>query len=246
MIVVLALLIGLLAAAPRAVWQGVPATGAIGASSTDERLLDLFLHSDQPPLTTYRARRTLEASTMGGRMTASLEAWTHLDSDGTFGFEVVREEGSGLIRQRVLVKALETERQNHNDRETGQVLLNRANYGFDIRAAGGDTVTIGLLPRRRSPMLLIGSITVKRDDGDLLRMDGSPSEQPSWWTRRVDVVRRYARVNGVRVPVEMSSRADVRLGGESSFLMTYDYATINGRSVVLRPSPRSPGDRQPR
>ncbi|MGH9256995.1 MAG: hypothetical protein ACRD3C_20735 [Vicinamibacterales bacterium] len=243
-IFVLALVIGMHVAAPRPMLQSVSAAGGLGAPSTDDTLVERFLHSDQPPLTTYRARRTLQASTRGGKMAASLEAWTHLDSDGTFGFEVIREAGSGLIRERVLVKALETERRNHNERATGEVMLSRVNYDFDVRAAAGDTVKIGLLPRRRSPMLLVGTVTVTRDGGDMLRIDGSLSEEPSWWTRRVDIVRRYARMNGVRVPVEMSSRADVRIVGDSSFSMTYDYAMINGRSAGLRPSPGSPGDRQ--
>jgi hypothetical protein len=94
-----------------------------------------------------------------------------------------------------------------------------------------DTATIALQPRRRHAMLLIGSVTVRRDDGDMLRIDGSPSENPSWWTRRVDIARRYSRIHGVRVPVEMSSRADVRLAGDSSFMMTYEYTVINGQQV---------------
>jgi len=62
-----------------------------------------------------------------------------------FGFEVIREEGSELIRQHVLLKALETERQNHNERESGKVELSRANYDFEVRGATGDMVKIGLM-----------------------------------------------------------------------------------------------------
>ena len=80
-------------------------------------------------------------------------------------------------------------------------------------------------------MLLNGVITVRRDDGDIVRLQGSPSQSPSWWTRKVDIAQRYERINGVRVPVELASRADVRVAGDSTFLMTYDYVTINGRSV---------------
>jgi hypothetical protein len=198
----------------------------------DEELLDRFLHSDQPPLTSYRARRTLEAATMGGRLAASLEAWTYLDSSGRFGFEVIREEGSALIREHVLLKALQTEQRSHNERAAGNAHLSPANYEFEIRAGTGETATIGLLPRRQSPMLLNGTVTVTRRDGDLLRIDGSLSQNPSWWTRHVDIVRRYGRVNGVRVPVEMSSRADVRVAGDATFLMTYAYTMINGRRAM--------------
>ena len=65
----------------------------------------------------------------------------------------------------------------------------------------------------------------------MLQIDGRLSKNPSWWTRRVDIVRRYARIQGVRVPVEMPSRADVRIVGDSSFEMTYEYTSINGRPV---------------
>lgn len=165
-------------------------------------------------------------------MKAALEAWTYLDPDGTFRFEVIREEGSGLIRDHVLVAALETESRSRNRRETSQAELTPANYDF---AVDGETVpglvSIRLLPRRKTPMLLDGVVTVKRLDGDVVRLDGSPSESPSWWTKHVDIVRRYARIAGVRVPIEMSSRADVRIAGDATFLMTYQYSMINGQRV---------------
>jgi hypothetical protein len=65
----------------------------------------------------------------------------------------------------------------------------------------------------------------------MVRVEGRLSENPSWWTRRVDVVRRYERIGGVRVPVEMTSTADVRIAGMSTFAMRYDYTAINGRRV---------------
>ena len=209
-----------------------PETEASRPGSARESLIDRFLHSDQPPLTSYRARRKLEASTMGGRLAASLEAWTYVDSSGKFAFEVIREEGSGLIQEHVLLKALQTEQQSHNERGADNAQLSPANYDFEVRADTGETATIGLLPRRQSPMLLNGTVTVTRRDADILRIDGRLSQNPSWWTRRVDIVRRYTRINGVRVPVEMSSRADVRVAGDATFLMTYVYTMINGRRAM--------------
>jgi hypothetical protein len=197
---------------------------------TGQHALERFL-SNRPLLTSYRALRRLEASTLGGKMQASLEAWTYVDATGHFGFEVIREAGSGVIQDRVLRKALETEQQNFNNGEVGQVELTPANYNFKVGLASGDTVAIGLVPRRSSPMLLDGNVIVTRDEGEIVRIDGRLSESPSWWTRRVDIARRYASISGVRVPIEMSSRADVRVVGESTFRMTYTYTMINGRSV---------------
>jgi hypothetical protein len=52
------------------------------------------------------------------------------------------------------------------------------------------------------------------------------------------VDRRYARVAGVRVPVSMTSTAQVLVVGESTFSMAYSYLAINGNPVV---DPRVPG-----
>src|SRR3990172_4795848 len=60
-----------------------------------------FLDSGRPPLTAYRARCHLEASTKGGTIKAQVDAWTNLNPDGTFTFEIVQESGSDLIRGRV-------------------------------------------------------------------------------------------------------------------------------------------------
>jgi hypothetical protein len=45
-------------------------------------------------------------------------------------------------------------------------------------------------------------------------------------------VRRYERINGIRVPVSMQSTAHVVIVGRSTFSMVYDYASINGVPVM--------------
>ena len=208
-------------------------SGAETSAGTTAQLLDRFLQSAEPRLISYRARRVLEASSMGGRMNASLEAMTYLDSDGTFRFDVVAESGSSLIRERVLTAALLAEQRSRNRRETSEAELTPANYQFEVRPGESpDTLRLGLIPRRRSPMLLHGNAVVTASGADLLRIEGSPSELPSYWTTRVDIVRQYARIAGVRVATEMRSRAAVRIAGESSFSMTYAYTMINGKDVT--------------
>lgn len=213
-----------------------PRAGSDGSrpesSREDAALVDRFLQSGHPELKSYAARRVLTASTWGGRMEAGLEAWTYLNPDGTFRFDIIREEGSELIRKRVLVKALETERGSRQQQEMDHAALTRANYQFEVAdPAADDLMTIRLLPRRRSPMLIEGTVLARQDSGDLVRLAGRLSDPPSWWTRHVDIVRRYTRIRGVRVPIEMGSTAEVRIAGASSFSMTYDYTMINGQQV---------------
>lgn len=45
------------------------------------------------------------------------------------------------------------------------------------------------------------------------------------------IERRYARIGGVRVPISMTSTADVLIVGQSTFAMTYCYEEVNGALV---------------
>lgn len=192
-----------------------------------------FLEAGRPALTAYRARRHLEASTRGGALSAQLDAWTDLTSEGTFTFEIIQESGSDLIRGHVLRAALLEEQRNRSAAHLAESALTLANYDFrvDETKAEDELVRIGLSPRRKSRMLIVGAAFARGDDVDLVRVEGILSKRPSVWTRKVHVMRRYARIDGVRVPVEMQSRADVLLAGDSSFSMTYQYMTINGRTL---------------
>jgi hypothetical protein len=193
-----------------------------------------FLESGRPALTAYRARRHLQAVSRGGRMTGQLDAWTTLQPDGKFQFAVVQESGSTLIRQRVLRAALLEEQENHDKARLAESDFTRENYEFliDDRAGAGELIPIGLAPRRKSQLLIAGTAFVKRDDADLVTIEGVLSKRPSFWTRKVQITRHYARIDGVRVPIEVKLTADVLLVGDSSFSMTYQYSDINGRQVA--------------
>lgn len=169
------------------------------ADETAASRIDRFLNSGHPFLTSYRARRVLTASTMSGTMHASLEAWTTLDPDGTFSFEVIRQEGSGLTRKRVLFAALETEQRTRNSGEMPQSELTRENYEFQIedRAREDGLAIVRLFPRRKTPMLAIGVAILRPQDGDLVRIDGRPAKSPSWFERLNKEIKRRPSVVGI-------------------------------------------------
>jgi len=213
-------------------WLGL-SRAADGAPTTTDETVARFLEAGRPPLTAYRARRHLEASTRDGAFSAQLDAWTDLTSEGTFTFEIIQESGSDLVRRRVLRAALLEEQRSRTATQLAESALTLANYDFslDDTKLEGQLVRIALAPRRKSRMLIQGAAFVTSDTADLVRVEGILSKRPSFWTRKVHITRRYARIDGVRVPVEMQSHADVLLVGDSSFSMTYEYTTINGRTV---------------
>ena len=167
-------------------------------------------------------------------MKAQLDAETRLLPDGAFSFEILNESGSNLLRQRVLRAALLEEQDNHKNAKLADSDFTRDNYEFLVQESthDSDLVRISLAPRRKSQLLIDGAAFVRRDDADLVRIQGVLSKRPSFWTRKVEIIRHYARVDGVRVPIEVRLDADVRLVGDSAFDMTYQYLAINGRPIA--------------
>lgn len=203
------------------------------AGGEDPRLLDRFFQrGDSPALCAFRAVRHLTASNKRYNLTAWLDVQTELDPVLGFQFSIIGEGGSGYIRTRVLKKAIEREAMARMERELGRAALTRANYAFgDSMPDELGMLRINIQPLRREELLVDGAIFVTASEADLVRVEGRLAKNPSFWTKRVDIVRRYERVNGVRVPVEMSSTADVRVGGHSSFTMHYEYQSVNGVPV---------------
>jgi len=190
-----------------------------------------------PPPHQYRALRRLEAQSdkLGG--SAWIEAWTAVDPSTGFLYQIIGEGGSGFVRGKVLRPWLEREKKMWDDGDPERASLSHANYAFVDRGLTPDGLSqLDVTSRRKDVLLVDGSIFVNPNDGDLVRIEGRLSKSPSFWTRRVEVVRHYQRINSVRVPVAIETIASVLIAGRSTFKMTYQYETING-SPVVAPQP---------
>ena len=200
-------------------------TPRLSARPAEADALERFLSRRDEPVRHYRARRSLEGHNDRFKMHASLEAITELTPGGRFTYSVVSESGSDYIREK-LRQLLETE---------ARIIES----GTPSRSAltAGEVVAPGIVkllakPRRKELALIDGAVFVTSDDADLLRVEGRMAKNPSFWTSRVYLVRRYERVGGVRVPVQLDSTAQIKIAGESTMSMVYRYEMINGATVI--------------
>ena len=202
------------------------------AHQTHATVLQRFLARGEEAPVEYRALRRLEANNPHFHQSAWMLVWTEYDHVNGFRYQIVDEGGSGYIRSKVLRAALEGEQKIWANREPQKASFTHENYEFDNGAAAPDGLaSVAVKPRRKDVLLVEGSIFVQPTDGELARIEGKLSKAPSFWTRRVDVVRRYERKGGVRVPISIESVAHVLIAGRSTFKMTYEYQTINGQHV---------------
>ena len=196
-----------------------------------EPVLHRFLSRADEPLVTYRGTRRLEGRNERFNVDGWMEIATELTAEG-FHYRVIKEGGSDLIRGRVFRSMLENEEEIFANGDMTRSSFTPINY--DLTA--GDAVEPGLVrlfarPKRKDITLIDGAVYITDTDADLVRVEGRLAKSPSFWTRRVDVVKQYARVAGLRVPVRVESTAQIRFAGTSTMTMTYDYEMINGVNV---------------
>ena len=92
-------------------------------------------------------------------------------------------------------------------------------------------MNVAVEPRRKERALVNGTMFLRPDSGVLVRLQGRLAKSPSFWVKSVDIVRSYADIDGVVLPVALDSHAQVRLLGAATFRMTYQYQEIDGRRI---------------
>jgi hypothetical protein len=191
-----------------------------------------FLSTDDSSPSRFRAHRHLEAKTAH----LGMAAWMDVDTEGTpdgFRYTIVDEGGSDYIRSHVFKSSLDTERRMWATDSSNRAVTPE-NYVFDDRGLASGLAEVRVTPRRKEVFLLDGSIFLRPEDGDLVRVEGTLTKNPSFWTRHVQVVGHYERIAGVRLPVAFESTASIVVAGTCSFTMTYNYEMVNGQDVSRR------------
>jgi hypothetical protein len=191
------------------------------------------LSGSEERLTQYRAYRRMHARSERFNQEGWLEAWTELDDRG-FHYTIVAERGTDYIRNKVLKAVLKREQELVASGETERSELTPDNYVFQEPLSHGPGVRYVLIkPKRKDVLLVDGRMVLTQDGSELLRVEGRLAKNPSFWTSLVNIIRHYARLDGVRVPISTETIAKVKLAGLSHLEVRYEYETINGRPVSL-------------
>lgn len=208
----------------------VVAPAGVGAGAQEEPTVQPAVLQDSP-LTDYRAFRRMQASNEKFNQEAWLDAWTERDASG-FRYEIVSARGSEYILNKVLKTMLAREQELIASGQEERAELSAENYEFAAGHAGDRNVQYVMLKPRRKDMLLVDGRMVLTPDGtQLLRVEGRLARTPSFWISLVNVIREFARVDGVRVPVTTETIAKLKLAGLSRMTVRYEYERINGRAV---------------
>jgi outer membrane lipoprotein-sorting protein len=154
-------------------------------------------------------------------------------------FSVVSQTGSKFIIDRVFKKLLEGEQEAANEENHRNTALSAENYqftsaGYEVTPDGAQYV-LNLLPRTRNKFLYRGKIWVDAKDFAVVRIEGEPAKNPSFWIKKTEVKHRYTKVSDFWLPAENHTESVIRLGGRAILSIEYkDYRII--KAAPLRGS----------
>ncbi len=151
------------------------------------------------------------------------------DRDGTKHFEVVSEEGWKAAHKHVLHKMLETETETSRPEMHVKAILTLENYNFEvIGTEPTDDRTAFVLevsPKRKEKYLFRGRIWVDVEDYALMRAEGNPAKNPSFWTKSTHFVQIYRKSGPLWFPLSTQSVTEARIFGTTDVSIEYfDYA----------------------
>jgi hypothetical protein len=150
------------------------------------------------------------------------------DPAGAKNFEVLQESGSGFVRSRIIRRMVDAERQASAKGDHEQTRILPDNYQFSLVGTevveGRPAYVLQIDPKSKNQFLVRGRVWVDAEDFAIMRVEGSPAKNPSFWIHSVKVVQRYERFGKFWLPVNNASRADARVFGPTDVDIEYfDY-----------------------
>jgi len=198
--------------------------------SADEVVARMGARDAQRQLATegYAGMRKYTLENEGLQQHAEMIVRVNGDPDGTKHFEIVSEAGWKAAHKHVLRKMLDSEAETSRPGERAKSRLSAENYDFQLVGveAVGDrpAYVLELTPKRKEKYLFRGHIWVDTEDYALVRAEGKPAENPSFWTKSTHFVQNYGKSGVAWFPVSTQSATEVRIFGTTYLNIEYfDY-----------------------
>jgi hypothetical protein len=160
--------------------------------------------------------------------------------DGSKQFQIVSSEGWGTARKYIFPNLLEAEMDAARPKVRDRSRITPENYTFQM--TGLDTVrdrlayALEIEPKTPNKYLARGRIWVDAEAFAIVRVEGEPAKNPSFWTKKVHFVHEYDKTGPFWFPVSDRSVTDARILGSTEMTIEYfDYVPNRGlESAALR------------
>jgi len=216
--------------------QGVPATSELPGA--DEVVTKMVQHDEE--------RRTTLQGYTGLRRYALVNSSHHKEAemvvrviyhkDGAKEFDVVSSSGWGGARKHVFPRLLEAETEASRPGSPEDSRMTPENYSFSMlrvdQVDDRKTYVLETTPKQQKKYLMRGTIWVDAEDFAIIRMEGEPAKNPSFWIKSVQFGHKYQKVGPFWLAASDSSVTDVRIFGRTELRVDYFDYVINGATAL--------------
>jgi hypothetical protein len=148
--------------------------------------------------------------------------------DGSKRFDVVDANGWGGARKYVFSRLLEAETEAARPGFRERSRITTENYTFQMvgreYVRGRPAFVLAIEPKSDNKYLTRGKIWVDADEYAIIRVEGKPAKNPSFWVKSVHFVHDYDKSGLFWFPVSDQSVTDVRIFGATEMTIEYmDY-----------------------
>lgn len=156
---------------------------------------------------------------------------------GKKDLKIISASGSALIQHKVIDKIIEAEVEAAREENRDQTFITPENYEF--RLIGTEEIddrfcyVLDVTPRVPKKYLMQGEIWVDASEFAIVRMEGSPAKNPSFWTRKVHFVRRYGKHGQFWLPASVESESELWIAGKSTLKIEYSEYRIGAAADEL-------------
>lgn len=167
--------------------------------------------------------------------------------DGSKQFETLSETGWGAARSHVFPRLLESESEASRPDIRERSRITPGNYSFQM--LGKESINerpayvIAIAPKTQNKYLIRGRIWVDLEDYAIVRIEGEPAKNPSFWIKSVHFVHNYAKNGPIWLPVSDRSVTDARFIGSTELTIEYYAFSPNTAALSALYPPASRGPR---
>ena len=151
--------------------------------------------------------------------------------DGSKEFEVESCTGWGAARQHVFPRLLEAETEASRPGSPENSRMTPENYSFAMLRAdqvdGRKTYVVEVTPKKQKKYLMRGTIWVDAEDFAIVRMEGAPAKNPSFWIKSVQFSHKYQKHGPFWLAASDNSVTDVRIFGTTELRIDYFDYVVN-------------------
>ena len=130
------------------------------------------------------------------------------------------QSGSGLLRSQVIEKVIAGEKEMSTGNIRDTVLVTSANYEMTpdtakVQFNGKDCYVVALKARRKNPHVFNGKAWVDAADFSVVRLEGSPTQSPSFFAGDSTMARDYAKFDGIPMAIRAEAHSHSFLLGDT-------------------------------